>query len=449
MQAVTAIRRRVFDPLFDRLSGGTLLEEWRTLEASQYLPETALRARQQQRLAPLLKAAHDRSPFYRRRFRQAGVLPGDIRSPDDLRKLPVLTKQEIRAHREEILASGIDGATLCEFRTGGSTGVPLAIFVEEHVSHRRNACARRSNRWTGWEIGEPVGAVWGNPHLPRTLAEWLRHELLEPVIYLDTMDLTPAAIEAFAARWRRVRPTLLFGHAHSLYMLALAARERGIDAIRPRGIISTSMMLLSHERAAIEQAFGVRVFDRYGCEETGLVACECERHDGMHVNIDHLVVEFVRDDGTAAAAGETGNVVITDLLNQAMPLIRYSIEDIAQPLTGPCSCGRGLPRMTRLAGRVADFLRRSDGSMVAGVSLIENSLTRFHDIEQMQIVQDSLETIRLRVVPGPGFHDCVREALASYFSETFPGAKIELETVDAIGREPNGKFRFAICNVRD
>jgi phenylacetate-CoA ligase len=419
------------------------------LEQSQYRPEADLRAAQQERLHHLVLRVYSRSPFYRERFDRAGVRPEDIRTTADLARLPVLTKRTVRTELDRIISPGFDVTGLQESRTGGSTGVPLVLYFTENVSEQRNAAARRSNRWAGWEVGEPVGAVWGNPHLPSTLKERLRSALLDPVIYLDTMQIRPETIAAFGEEWRRVRPTLLFGHAHSLFMLARGSREQGIDSIRPKAIISTSMMLLPHERATIEQVFGVKVFDRYGCEEVGLIGAECEQHDGMHLNIDHLVVEFVREDGDPASPGEPGHIVLTDLLNEAMPLIRYRIEDMGASRPGACACGRGLPLMDGVAGRVADFLRRKDGTRVAGVSLIENSLTKFPGIEQLQIVQDSLELIRLRVVPDAGFNESVRGQLRDYFSDTFPGCAIEIELVVEIQREANGKYRFSICHVLD
>ena len=326
--------------------------------------------------------------------------------------------------------------------------MPLVLYFTEEVSARRNAVARRCNRWSGWEVGEPVGAVWGNPHLPATLRERLRAFIHNPVIYLDTMQLRPETIAAFAEEWRRARATS-YGHAHSLYVLARGVRNQRIETIRPKGVISTSMMLLPHERTTIEGVFGVKVFDRYGCEEVGLIGAECERHDGMHMNIDHLVIEFLREDGSRADPGELAHVVVTDLLNEAMPLIRYDVGDMAAERTGTCACGRGLPLMEGVAGRVADFLKRQDGTMVAGVSLIENSLTKFRGMEQLQIVQDSLASIRLRIVPDPDFCERVRADLIDYFAETFPGCAIHVELVPEIEREPNGKYRFAICHVPD
>ena len=424
----------------------SLREHWHELERTQFLSESELRDRQRERLRTISAAACRDTVFYARRFADAGV-GTELRSLEDLQKLPILTKRDVRAHARELLSVRSSGQNILEFRTGGSTGVPLTLLIAEEVSHQRNAAARRSNCWTGWRVGEPVGAVWGNPKLPDTVKERLREELLEPTVYLDTMTMSPNAVRAFARAWRRKGATLLFGHAHSLYLLAQMTRDLGIDDFRPRAIIATSMMLLPHERRVIDDVFGVRVFDRYGCEEVGLVGCECERHTGLHINIDHLIVEFIREDGRPAAPGERAFVVVTDLINDTMPMLRYRVEDLAAPMPGACGCGRGLPLMNQVAGRTADFLVRADGTRVAGVSLIENTLTKFDGIEQMQIVQEDLQRIVLRIVAARGGYADPRTALREYFGATFPGARIDIEDVNAIAREPNGKYRFSICRV--
>ena len=134
-----------------------------------------------------------------------------------------------------------------------------------------------------------------------------------------------------------------------------------IKTIQPKGIICSSMMLLPHERRQIEEVFGVKVINRYGCEEVSLIASECEKHEGLHLNVEHLFIEFIRSDGQDAKPGESGSIIVTDLINKAMPFIRYQIEDSGVPTDRRCSCGRGLPLMSEVTGRLADFLRLTPG----------------------------------------------------------------------------------------
>lgn len=443
------LRRRVLEPVWASYSGAQVLDATAKLEQSQYLSASELRQRQWSQFVDLLRNIYNRNAFYRARLDKVPLSPDTVRSWEDFRRIPILTKAEVRENAHRLLSEGFDPKRLMKAKTGGSTGKPIELVFTEEVSQLRNAIGRRNKRWAGWEVGEPVGAVWGNPVYPSTVKERLREWILNPSIYLDTMRITDEAVREFGREWARVGPTMLFGHAHSLFVLANMARDLGITNIRPRAIIPTSMMLPAHERAVIEQVFGTRATDIYGCEEVGLIAGECEHHDGLHMNVDQLIVEVLRPDGSDAAPGETGAVIVTDLLNLAMPFVRYRMEDMAEVALQPCSCGRAIPTLRRIIGRTADFLRRQDGSLVAGISLIENTLTLIPGVDQMQIEQTSLSTIVVRVVPAANFTAELRNRFIDYFRATFPGAAIDMQEVAAILPEANGKYRFSICRITD
>jgi phenylacetate-CoA ligase len=443
----STLRRKIVEPLYYRRNNSPILTYWRELEETQYLSLQELKEIQWQRLQKIYAFIWKNNTFYRQRFLDAGLTPDTLKEPEDIQRLPVLTKKDIRQNPDELLSNGYEQSSLLHFKTGGSTGKALDIYITEECSELRNACARRSDRWTGWEPGEPIGAAWGNPHLPVTWKEKFRQAFLQPYIYLDTMAVTDKSVREFAGAWARIKPSLLYGHAHSLFILAQYVQSLSIDEIRPTGILSTSMMLMPHERKVIEEVFGCRVTDRYGCEEVSLIGCECEEHDGMHMNIEHLVIEFIKDDGSKAQPGEPGNIIVTDLMNYAMPFIRYKVEDVGVPLQKVCSCGRGLPLMGKVAGRVADFLVKKDGTKVAGISLIENTLTRLPGIDQMQIVQQDLNLIELNIVCGKEYSENIGKELLGYFSDIFPGAGVQLNQVAQIEPESSGKYRFSICKV--
>jgi phenylacetate-CoA ligase len=447
MRLMPTLRRAVVEPLWATVVGSCLRRGWRQLEASQTQPSHVLMGRQWTALKDLLRFAWDNNSFYRHRLLAAGIAPDAIRTPSDFSRLPILEKREVMDHGHAMISNGFAPEYLIHAKTGGTTGRPLELVFTEEVSELRNACGRRHKRWAGWEVGEPVAWVWGNPDRPGTLRGALRAWLLDPVIYLDTMSVTVDTVRAFAEEWRRIRPTMIFGHAHSIFLLAEIVRRHSLENIKPNAIVSSSMMLLPHERRVIEQVFATEVFDMYGCEEVGMIACECERHEGLHINVDQLVVEVVDSNGVVVGPGQEGSVVVTDLLNRAMPLIRYRLEDIAEVAASPCSCGRGLPLLRRVTGRVADFLVTTDGRRVQGISLIENTLTRIPGLDQMQIEQPALRAIMVRVVKGKAFTSGTHRALVDYFTGVFPGAQIDVEDVVEIPREANGKYRFSICRV--
>jgi phenylacetate-CoA ligase len=447
-QMLPLLRRNIFEKFNGIKCRSPKLSYWVELEKTQFLSEERLLEIQWHRLKELLYFAWEHNDFYRNRFQAAALTPDDIRSIEDMFRLPVLTKKEVQDNSLSLISRGFTIKNLQRAKTGGSTGKALELYFTEECSELRNACARRHDRWTGWEVGEPIAAVWGNPLVPASIKDKLKNWLLTPFIYLDTMNITEQSVQKFTSEWNRVKPTLLFGHAHSIYILAQYIHDMNITNIRPHGILSTSMMLIPHERKIIEQVFGTRVTDRYGCEEVSLIGSECEKHQGMHLNIEHLFIEFVKDDGTSARPGEPGRIVVTDLMNRAMPFIRYHVEDVGIPTDRKCTCGRGLPLMEHITGRVADFLVKRDGSRVAGVSLIENTLTKIPGISQMQIIQESLQRIVLNVVPGDEFDAEKDRSLVDYFKNLFgEGVNIDRVMMKEIKPETSGKYRFSICKV--
>ena len=439
--------RNVFHPLWDRYEGSVRLRNLRALRRSQFDSPDAIHARQGQELAVMVRHAAATSPFYRERFASAGIDPLQVGAIGDLAALPLLTKTDIRSRTDEILSDEFRKEDLVPAKTGGSTGVALQVYCDPRCREIRNAAALRSDEWSGWRLGQPMGAVWGNPPIPVTFKNKVRAWLRDRVIYLDTMQVNPRTMDAFLDDWDRLRPGLLFGHAHSLFILAehLVARGRRIS---PSGVVATSMMLLEAERTVMEQAFGIKVTNRYGCEEVSLIACECEQHRGLHLNADHNIVEFLRDDGNPCSPGEDGRIVVTELINFGMPMIRYEVGDRGVPADRICPCGRGLPMMETVTGRTADFLVAENGDRVAGISIIENSLTRIPGIRQMQLVQDVPCRVQVNLVPGPGYGDEVEAELISALRKMLGvGFSVQVKRVDAIPPEKSGKYRFSICRL--
>jgi phenylacetate-CoA ligase len=280
--------------------------------------------------------------------------------------------------------------------------------------------------------------VWGNPEYRHFgLKGRLRNYFFDRAVYLDTLDLNDARIAEFARAIRRHRPGLIFGHAHSLYLVACALKKSGVLDVRPSGIISTAMILHDWQRAVIEEVFGRKVTNRYGCEEVSLIASECEEHNGLHVNADSLYTEVQSD----------GKLLITDIVNRGMPLIRYQVGDVVVPSTRVCKCGRGLPMIERVEGRDADYVVTPAGRLISGISLTENFANLIPGTAQVQIVQESITQLRIRLVVED-FGDLGRLKVAELVRDTFgDGVTHEVELVDAIPQEPSGKYRFCISKV--
>jgi phenylacetate-CoA ligase len=439
--------RAVIGPLWARWEDSAYLKHYRRLRQSQYDPMVTVRSRQWDAVRAQLRHAAATVPFYQERLAAAGLRPDDIRTPDDYRRLPVLTKADIRTHGDELRSLLYPGAALHRKETSGSTGVPLVVYVDERSHQHKRACTLLADEWSGWRFGERVAKLWGDRgNLRRGCRGWLRNALLERITYLNTLQVTGSALGEFAAKLRRAPPSLIFGHAHSLYLFAEYVRSEAIT-LRPRGIISTAMVLHSWQRHTIEEVFGCAVTNRYGCEEVSLIACECEHHDGLHVNADGVYVELLRD-GRPVGPGEPGSIVVTDLTNRAMPLLRYQVGDVAAWSERACPCGRGLPLLARVEGREADYVVTPAGELISGISLTDHFAVHIPGVAQVQIVQEELCRFVFRIVRGPDFGPAslgrLRELVAQRFG---PGVAFTCEFPERILQEPSGKYRFCISRV--
>jgi phenylacetate-CoA ligase len=450
------LNRHLMHPLMAWRAGSQHLKHWRHLRQTQYDPVEVIRQRQLEALQTQLQHAYDTVPYYRAAWTKAGVHPTDVKSFADLEAFPVLTKADIRRHGRSLVSTKFDVATLRVKRTSGSTGVPLTILIDEPAVQWKTACTLRSDEWSGWRLGQRVAKVWGNPEYRHFgLKGRLRNWLVDRAVYLDTLNLTADRIASFLQTIRRHRPGLIFGHAHSLYLLACSLKQSRITDIRPNGIISTAMLLHDWQRRVIEQVFSCPVTNRYGCEEVSLIACECEQHNGLHVNADSVYLETPDLAAAATQPPEHARLtsaarpaLITDLTNRAMPLIRYQIGDRVVPSSRTCRCGRGLPLIERVEGREADYVLTPAGQLISGISLTENFALLIPGTAQVQIVQESLSELLIRLVPEDGFGPESRRKIGELVASTFgPDVRYDVEIVAAIPQEPSGKYRFCISKV--
>jgi phenylacetate-CoA ligase len=453
MDALAPITRRLIAPAWAAWERSPYLRHYRRLLRTQFDPPEVIRQRQWEKVESLLDHAYQTTPFYRSRLHDAGLTPGQVGSFDDFRAIPLLTKTDLRAHRDDLLSDRYkNDAQLHHRKTSGSTGVSVEVVVDDTAQQHQRACTLRSDEWSGWRLGERIAAVWGNPQIRSDWKGRLRRALLERnYVYLDTLKMDEAAMGRFADALVRTPPSLLLGHAHSLHLFAEYLRARRPNlTICPRAIISTCMVLHDWERRTIEEVLQCPVTNRYGCEEVSLIACECEQHDGLHVNADGIYLEVLRPDGTPCPPGEPGMIVVTDLVNRAMPMIRYQVGDMGVLSDRQCPCGRGLPLLERIEGRIADYVVTPRGELISGISLTENFAVMVPGLAQLQIVQEEVDRFVFRIVRGPDFGQGSLDTIGRLVVERFgPEVRYECEYVDRIPQEPSGKYRFCISKVKN
>lgn len=437
------LANRLFIPVYQRRWGlhePGLLD---ALTASAYLSESEIRDIQWSRLRELVIFVSRRSPFYRRRFQDAGFEPGDLKTWDDFAQLPVLTKADLRNHREDLISEGCSPDSLFYKRTGGSTGEPVHLYWDDAARRFKNAVVRRHNSWAGAEPGMKAAALWGDTEKSVSWRTRVYRRLCERTVYLDTLKMDDEHLRAFVAELLRFRPQLLFGHAHSLYFFTQYLVASGSPRLPIQAIISTAESLAPGPRRVIEEYFGRILFDRYGCEEVSLIASECEAHDGLHMSAEGLYVELPSSDPSIPAP-----VIVSDLTNRSMPLLRYEVGDLAIPADGPCDCGRGLPRLQRVYGRTSDILYAPDGRRISGISILDTFLIHIPGVKQAQIVQDAIDHVLVRVVAEPSYSSESESKLRRAILDIFGSAMTyDIVKVPRIQPTRRGKFQFTICQI--
>ncbi|HEY0861941.1 MAG TPA: phenylacetate--CoA ligase family protein [Pseudoxanthomonas sp.] len=416
----------------------------REYERQQWLDPERIEALQWGKLQGLLRHCWDHVPYYRQTWSALGIAsPEDIRDRAHFARLPVLDKPTIRANFDSLIAD-THRAGLFYKTTGGSTGEPLRFGYTRESYERRVAVMWRGYGWAGARLGQRTLYLWGTPLGAQKRKERLYHGAFNRRM-LNAFEMDRARIAEYADAIDRFRPETIVSYVSPIVEMAdwLLAGGRRLHA--PARILGAAEALHASQKQRIEQAFGAPAYNTYGCREFMLIAAECEHRDGLHVNADHLVVELGHGEG--AGADGPRELVVSDLHNYGMPLLRYVNGDLATPGHGRCACGRGLPRLASVDGRKLDALRTPDGRFVPGEYVVYAFLYAT-GIRRYQVVQKRLEAFEIRVVPDEGFDPGVIERVRSELVKVVgDSVALEFRLTDEIPLTPSGKQRVTVSEL--
>ncbi len=435
-------------PLYEQVRGRHTHRWLAALRKGQWDTPEELRRRQWDELQALLRHAWEHAAWYRTQWERLGITLDDLRSLDGFRKLPLVSKDDIRQHRREMLADNYRGRVY-EHKTGGSTGAPLEFFINHASYEWRRAATMRGYSWAGCEEGERQFYVWGapigTPPLKQRIKTNLHNAVLRRRIFSSFGFSEPAMAEC-VRQINAFRPATIIGYTNALCLLAQHILDHRSALAPIKGIITAAEGVNDLQRRTIEQAFSAPVFASYGSREFMLIGMECEQHNGLHVSSENLLVEILQD-GKPAADGATGDIVVTDLHNFGMPFIRYKIGDLGVATQRTCPCGRGLPLLQRVEGRVLDVIRTPDGRTVPG-EFFPHLLKEFSAVKQFQVVQKRTDLLQIKLVLHEGNHDDQLRRIEQEIRRVLGGAiTVNVEPVAAIPQTASGKFRVTISEV--
>jgi phenylacetate-CoA ligase len=423
-----------------------------TLNKTQWLGAGEVRDLQDEKLRRLVRHAYRNVPYYRARMTELGLTPEDVRSQEDLHKLPFLTKSDVRKHLYfDIMSEDHDKSQVLRITTSGSTGEPFVCYADRAQLEFRWAATLRSQEWTGYRFGDRCMRLWHQTlgMSKRQVAQELADAALMRRKFIPVFEMKDEALRDMVGRISEWEPVLLDGYAEALNLLAQYIQTAGGLECGPRAVMSSAQSLPDQSRRIIEEAFGCRVFDKYGSREFSGIAYECDAHAGHHVVAEGFIVEILRD-GHPAGPGEIGEVVITDLNNYCMPFIRYRIGDLAVQVDNsrPCSCGRGLPRIGEVEGRVQSIIQGSDGRFLPGTFFSHYLKEYSYAFRHYQVVQEERGAILFKVVKGSRYSDDVLDEVVRTFRH-YLGAemRVDVQFVDQIDMVRTGKRLASVSRL--
>jgi phenylacetate-CoA ligase len=422
---------------------------------NQFLSREELMSIQFEKLAKLVRHAIETVPYYQRTYREKGIHPEDIKTWDDYKKLPTLSKDQYRENYKEFISTQ-PSTPLYTMGTSGSTGIPTNFFLDQNSSAAANISRIRALQWWGIKLGEREMRMWGDisPLMPDKLAaikrRWKRF-YSDRLMNRRTFSANTISEEYLEELWRfmrHYRPEYIFGYAMFIFSFASYIHNQGHDGTRLglKAAIVSAENLFDSQFETIRNVFNCPVVNEYGSTECGVIAYDHPCGE-FHMMDDFLVSEIIKPN----PEDEYGELVVTPLENWGSPLIRYNLQDLVTPADtqGNCSLNLGLSSIKNILGRNNDLIRLPDGRLVHG-NTIATSMKFLPNIHQFQIVQNKTDSLQMLLVTELGKLSADEEDyLRGKLRENMGGIEIDFILVEEIPREDSGKFRFIRSEIQD
>lgn len=394
------INRKIIFPFYYWKNGDKRLNRLKELEQNQYLTEFELKKIQLERLQSIIAYAYKHTLYYRRIMEERGIVPGDIKSLHDIEKFPLLTKKIIQDQGDDLLSDEFEKSSLIKDASGGSTGEPTVYYKDLARHNLRRADQIRHDRWSGWNIGKPSALIWGaarDLNAVKSIREFIISRFVARSWELDAFEMTEKKMNDFVIQLEKIKPAMILGYANALHKFSQYLLEKHPNhKIKVSGIISSAETLTEGKRIIIEKAFKCKVLNRYGSREVGLIASECKKQSGLHINADNILLEVTHGE-MAVEKEQQGDIVVTDFYNKGMPIIRYKLEDVGVMADKPCACNISLPLLSSIEGRCSDFFIGKNQKLIHG-EYFTHLFYGNEEVKQFQFIQHSLDRIELKLV---------------------------------------------------
>ena len=415
-----------------------------------HISKENLARHQQKKLKQVIKNSYDNVPYYNRLFKENNIRPEDISCINDLNKLPIITKNDMRENIEYLLSKRYDVSGLIRYSTSGSTGMPLPVYVDRREDDYRKAKHLRSNIVVGQKPWDSYVCITTPSHFGE-IPSFMRRLGVFSREYISVFEDLDVQIEKI----ERIKPDLLTGYSSSLYLLAREVEERGVTSIRPKLVLGGAELSDEPSRRYVERVFDAPFIDQYAIVELEKISWQCTERNEYHVDADSIIVQFVDENGEEVSEGERGEIVCTSLFNYAMPFIRYNVGDIGIPSSDECACDITLPTMRMIEGRKDSMLVLPGNRLVSprNFNIAMNYFDGIRFIEQFRVIQEEIESFKILLKLNEDAPD-EQEIIDDLTEHMYKTLKLDrneigfdVNVVDDIPKDKTGKLRAIISEI--
>lgn len=418
------------------------------LEKTQYYTEVELENYQNKKLRKLIKHAYENVPYYHRIFRQLNLSPDDIRTKDDLVKIPYLTKDDIRYNFKDLIAKNYSQRELQLVHTSGTTGSPLELYWDKNVMLMESAFIRRHWAWAGFGVNDWRVTLRGNMIVPISQHKkpFWRYNYPEKQVFFSSFHMSQETLLDYAMKIKRVSPKALQCYPSTAYTLARFMFKNDIQ-VPVSSVFTSSEPIYPDQREVIERQFQCNIYDLYGLTERTVAAGQCNEGN-YHIYSEYGIIELLKNDQVITDPGQFGEIVSTGLNNYGMPLIRYRTGDGTKLKAGSCECGRHLPLMEPVETKLDDMIVTPDGQFLSP-SVLTHPFKPLINIEKSQIIQENNGKLIIKIVKRPGYSEKDSEYLVKELrSRISQEIDIELDFVEDIPLTKAGKYRWIVSKLQ-
>jgi len=387
------------------------------IKKTQWWSKSELEALQNKYLRHLIKHAYQNVPFYHNLFQKCELRPDDIKTKDDLVKLPIIDKPLIKKYYNQFFCP-IYG--LGTFRSGGTTGAPWKFHWSYLWFQMWNDIIWRGWNWAGYKKSKRMASFLSGTGLGNTAKAEL----------IISGTVNNAKLDTLVKQLKTYKPQHFYVYPAAAYIVARYLLEQNDFSLNVESIITTAFQLYDWQREVIEEAFQCKVFDEWGSNDGANTAQECSEHLGIHHAAERNIIEIV-----------DGRIIATDLWNYALPFIRYENGDAGKWLD-ECPCGRGLP-LLKIYGRICEFLLTPTEVILPNVITAPLSNLAI-GIDTRQVIQKSLDLVEIKVVKGKNFSDAEFQKALTEVKRILKNIEIKVTFEDEIPLTPAGKRRTVI-----